>query len=253
MILNNLLKHLIEHKSVNLSQLYELVGDLDELIDRSDENDKFFEILLLKKQRKIKKLLEVAKAMEKFGLIEKDNLSQDTWNVVFDKAYYFEHKQIKEIALKDFVIVDLEVSDLDVEKADILKISALKIENMEVKDELIIYVNNKKQYANNILEFVEIEQAKLDAGIELSNALALLQKFVEKQVVLAYHYKFDDKILQKFNVKFEKVLNLLDICKVFFPEKQNRTFMMLAKELGITQTRGFDHLIFKTYLKICKE
>lgn len=57
MILNDLLKHLIEHESVNLSQLYELVGDLDELIDRSGENDKFAEILLLKKQRKIKKLI----------------------------------------------------------------------------------------------------------------------------------------------------------------------------------------------------
>lgn len=259
MILNSLLKYLIKNESISLEELYNLVGDIEDLIKRDVSplnaeskkgSDSYENHLLFKRQRKIRYILKLTKAMERLGLLEKDESKEKVWKVVLDKTYYNKYNRIKELCKEDFVVLNIEVSDLDFDKADVLKISALKIENLEVKDELNIFINNNKLYDEKLLNLVEIKQKQLDGGIEINKALLLLKKFVENNVVLVYHYKFDYKIMQKFGIEFIDVLDLLDIFNVVFPEKKNRTINMLAKDLEITEEREIEYLLFKIYLKL---
>lgn len=167
-----------------------------------------------------------------------------------------ESNQVLICAEKEYIVLDLETTGLDPDKDRIIEIGALHIKNGVEIDRMECIIQTIIPYEIELLTGINQNQA--NNGINIKEALVLLNNFINNNTIVGFNIRlFDLKFLRKEylrnNIKspFLNIVDILDVARKTFPNLRSYKLRDIAKVNNIQIENEMHRAIFDCTL--CNE
>lgn len=143
----------------------------------------------------------------------------------------------------EVIVFDVETTGLSFENDRLTNIAGVKVRNMQIVDDINIYVNPEKHIPENITELTGITDEMVKDAPKEAEALKQFMEFCgENPVLVAHNADFDttmiNEVCRRNNIDFSyNYIDTLIICQAMFPDSKHK----LNNMAKILKLGSFEH------------